>query len=355
MKKGLLLFNLILLGAVLLACEKKPVPPTKDSMTFYAMDTQIVIDLTYSNASNKAEIYKDIEDIYMLYDEISDNFRKYPGVHNVYYINEQADLSEAEATVEITKELYDLIDFAYYIQKNSNGYFDIAIGKIIDIWKSIIEEYEMGFLLDPDAAVEWALKEVEKIDIIEDPIKLFTQDNKYFITLKKGAKIDLGAVAKGYTTQKAIDYLKNNNIENYLINGGTSSLALGVKTKETPNFNIGLVNPLNIYQNYGIVRAKNTVITTSGSNMQKFETSDGTWYHHIVSPKTKKPENIYYAISIIGEGAGLMDAYSTALFSMPLDEVKEFLKNKDIEFIAYQIDQTIEIVNPSGRFTKTGN
>lgn len=353
MKKGWLLFNLIFLGAILLACDK-PVVVERNTHSIYTMDTEVIIDLTYSPVENKKNHYMAIEEIYDTYSKVSDNFRTYPNITNVYTINQKTVLSEVSETFEISKELYELIDFAYDIQLNSNGYFDISIGKIIDVWKELIEKYQMGIDMDLEEEVELAIKVVEKIEIIEEPLNLFIEENKYYITVKPGVKIDLGAIAKGYATQKATEYLLSQGIINYIINGGSSSMMLGLKTQDTPNYNIGLINPVNRYTNYGIVRANNVSITSSGSNIQKFETKDGTWYHHIISPKTKKPEHFYYSISLLGQDAGLLDAYSTALFSMPLDEVKNFLKDKDIEFIAFDINEEIKIINPSGRFQQIG-
>lgn len=361
MKKGWLLINLIFMAAVLFACDK-PVVNEKAVHRIYVMDTEVVVDLTYSDVEDKTKHFLAIESIYNTYDRLSDNFKAHDGVNNIYTINHLTDLSEVSTTVEIEKELYELLIYAYNIQKQSNGYFDISIGKIIDVWKSLISEYQAAYELVPEAVILETIEAASQIEIIEDPLTLFIEDGKYFVTVKKGAKLDLGAIAKGYATQKVNEYLKENEIYNYMVSGGSSSLILGVKNEKTPDYKIGLVNPLynddpyNEIPNYGVVTAKNTSITTSGSNIQKVLDEKGNWYHHIISPITKKPENIYYSISLISEDAALLDAYSTLLFNMPIEEIEIFLKDKpDIEFIAFDINKNITIINESGRFQSRMN
>ena len=155
-------------------------------------------------------------------------------------------------------------------------------------------------------------------------------------------KLDLGALAKGYVTQLAADYLKDLGISNYLISGGGSSMLYGEGNPKTEDgsYRTGLINPQDVIdnldiigyrpKNYGIYTSKNYNFTTSGTYNQ-FIVSENVMYHHIVSPKTKRPVNHYLTLSIVGTDAGFNDGLSTALFSMPPEVFRTVFRNKWLE------------------------
>lgn len=243
------------------------------------------------------------------------------------------DLNENVGTeMEVSKELYDMLVQAEEIRISSNGYFDYSIGRIIDVWKDGIRRYDKQEI--PEADFNAIINEVANINIIDNPITLRTTGTKYFATVNMGAKLDLGAFAKGYATQKAVDFLKSKGVEYYLIDAGTSSIAAG-KNPDYPVYEIGLREPVLKRAIYGTVKIVEETITTSGDYEQYF-TYKGQRFHHIISPKTKAPITNYHVLSIVGKDAGLMDAASTALFSMSLDDAREYLNVIDAEAVFYE-------------------
>ncbi len=207
------------------------------------------------------------------------------------------------AELEISKELYDMLSQAEEIRISSNGYFDYSIGHIIDVWKRAIRKYDKKEI--PESEFNQIIDEVNNIDVINNPITLRTTGTKYFATVNNGAKLDMGAFAKGYATQQAV----------------------------------GLREPVLERSIYGTVEIVDSTITTSGDYEQYF-TYRGQRFHHIISPKTKTPVSNYHVLSIIGEDAGLMDAASTALFSMSLDDAKIYLNQINAEAVFYEVGTT---------------
>lgn len=309
----------------------------------------------YSSKETGEKHLKAIENIYKEVNDLTDNFRSYDGVFGIYNINEEMANKTEPKTFEISKLLYDILEEGLLIGEETNGYFDMTMGHIIDIWKDLIDEYEFFYL--PEDKVEEAINQVNQIEIVEEPLNLSKEDGKYFVTVKPGVKIDLGAHAKGYATKLVKEYFKTNEIINYMINGGGSSLSLGAKNSaKDDSFLIGLKNPFyGIYQNeeqyFAFYKNKNVSISTSGNYEQYTEGEDGNWYHHIISPKTKKPENKYYSIIIIGDDAGLLDGYTTALFSMDIEEIEIFLMGKDnLEAIIYDNERNIININKTEHY-----
>jgi len=336
----------ILIALSLIACAKVEQPTDNKERVNILISTMhtYISGHVYVDKELKDEVESGIEEIFDLYNDLTDNFAQQGDVKGVYYINQQAELALDSATVEIEKELYDLLQFSIDIMIETDGYFDITMGKVVKVWKDLIDEIEYGEIVS-DERLNEVYQTVDAIVLPEDPISLSTTDGKYFVTLKHGASIDLGAVAKGYAVQKVVDYIESKGIESYLISGGSSSIVYGKNNPRTASgdYVIELVNPLNpvMFGGYAEYDGQNKSITTSGSYEQYVEDQHGNWYHHIISPKTRRPANYYYTLTIIGQDAGLLDAFSTALFCMKSTQVEAFLKDKCIEAGSLNLDSKL--------------
>ncbi|MGB0175249.1 MAG: FAD:protein FMN transferase, partial [Acholeplasmataceae bacterium] len=80
-------------------------------------------------------------------------------------------------------------------------------------------------------------------------------------------------------------------------------------------------------------------------NFEQYTLYEGIRYHHIISPFTYYPVNEYYALTITGNDAGLLDALSTALYVMDIETLTTFMENHQetlgIQLIAYVQDGSI--------------
>ncbi|WP_162146871.1 FAD:protein FMN transferase [Acholeplasma granularum] len=364
MKKIFLIINLIFLSVLFSACDVVDKNPNdevlkRQDVAISAMHT-FIGGRIFTEDSKWLNIFNELKEMFQTYHELTDNFQGYDNVVGVYYINNLVETTKEDQIVEIKKELYDLLQLGLEITNLTNGYFNMSMGKIIDVWKDLMEEYDVGEVVS-QSAIDQTIVKANAIEIIEDAILLSTNNNKYYVTLKYGAKIDLGAIAKGYVTQKAVDYIKDKGYIQYLINSGQSSIAYGQDNYRSKDgtFSFGLINPMDYVlnsniigyeaKNYAIYKGINGVLTTSGSYLQYIE-SDEVWYHHIISPVTKKPENYYMTLTVIGSDAGYMDALSTAMFSMPPGELEIFLNENKVETYTYLFNNTFKTYNQSSGF-----
>ena len=92
------------------------------------------------------------------------------------------------------------------------------------------------------------------------------------ISISNG-KLDLGALGKGIACDEAINYLKNENVENALVTVGGSVGAIGKKP-----YKIGVRNPFGGQNEYfAILNVTNCFVSTSGDYEKYFE-KDGMVY-----------------------------------------------------------------------------
>lgn len=343
MKKIFSIVTVIALIITLSAC-------TKDTHRFYisAMDTIIEAEVrdTKKNANKNIKV---IEDIYLTYHHLTDNFRDLP-IDSAFKTNIYAINKRPGEKIEIDFELYEILAKAEEYRILTDGYFDVSIGKIIDLWKEVIQSEDWLEGNDiTEAEWEELVGKIDAIEVQENAYTLFHEDGKYYIQLKNDqVKLDLGAFAKGYATQKAYEYLEKNKVKNFIIVAGGSSIYLGENAKsEDKQFPVGLINP-NRQKNdgrlYGEIKVKNNSITSSGNNEQFFMYGD-IKYHHLISTKTKYPMHYYHSLTMVTKDAGFADAITTAIFSMSPEFLESWVERVretyDFEIIIFNYDNTI--------------
>ncbi|HHW79539.1 MAG TPA: FAD:protein FMN transferase [Acholeplasmataceae bacterium] len=332
MKKTILTILILIFAIVLLACNKTQQTEYIEKVSkINAMNTDFTISIYYQKeeeAKAVEDLMEELEVMIVNINKLTDNFLKYENINNISYINENPNIK-----IEIDETLYDIILLAEQYRVEFNGYFDISVGLIIDEWKKLINLDDEIFKKDENNNVIPLTEEefndfvnnVNKIPIIENGITLAIENNKHYITIKEGVKLDLGAIAKGYVVEKINNTIKEANIKFYKIKGSESSLEFGENPNRDGNiFRVGIRNATGIgYEE--IVEVKNKGITTSGDTVQYY-LHNGVKYHHIISPITKKPENNRSLVTIIGDGATKLDAMTTALMSMPEEVFNQFIE-----------------------------
>ncbi|NMA06941.1 MAG: FAD:protein FMN transferase, partial [Ruminococcaceae bacterium] len=114
--------------------------------------------------------------------------------------------------------------------------------------------------------------------------------------------------------------------------------------KEGNLWRVGIQDPVNTADYFGVVSVTDTSVVTSGSYMRYFE-KDGTVYHHIIDPFTGYPaKSGLLSMTIICKSSTKADALSTALFVMGKDKALEYWeKTKDFDFIAVTDDMTVYV------------
>jgi thiamine biosynthesis lipoprotein len=276
-----------------------------------AMDT--TISITFYNDDNADEHYKYIKNLYQKYSNLLDN---YSGNNNLCDLN-------SNRTIE-SLELKNVIDEALKLKDDTNGYFNPLIGRLSKKWKEAISNNEVL----SDEIIE------EELDIMNSS-SIEIEGNTISIT--GNADIDLGGFAKGYVTKLAIDYLKENNVDGYLIDAGESTVALGKKGSD--DFKVLLEAPYQKKEIKLLSLSNNSISTSSGKYQNKI--INDIRYHHLINPYTGYPANIYDNVNIIMTDPMVADAYSTAIFAMELDDAKSFINNKGIKAILYKNGEII--------------
>ena len=297
----------------LLSCVRNP---SSDTKIIYAMDT--VITITLYDVSNSDTYLNNIKDIYNEVSKVSNDYKSGEDTISIYDLNMNREALVSDTLLDILKE-------SVLLYEKTNHYFNPFIGSLSHKWKDALKSKEV--LSQSEIDLELNKMKDTSLEINGNTVKINGLGN-----------IDLGAIAKGYATKLAVDYLKENNISSYLINAGKSSIALG--NKAGFSLKVALDHPLKTDKRIGIIEDKNMVISCSSLENQN-TLVDGKVYHHLLNPYTGYPAEFYDAVYVMNDNPMLGDVYSTALFAMDLNDATLFASEKNINILLYKDDSTL--------------
>ena len=144
-----------------------------------------------------------------------------------------------------------------------------------------------------------------------------------------GMEIDLGGIAKGFTSSRVMEVFREYGIEHGLVSLGGNVQALGTKENGKP-WRVAIQNPESELDYLGILDIEDKCVITSGGYERFFE-KDGVRYHHIIDPRTGYPaDSGIISATIISKDGTLADGLSTSLFIMGKDQAEKYWrKNAD--------------------------
>lgn len=286
---------------------------------FGTFDTEIVFSAYCKNEEEFLKYYSILENEMKRYHNLYNSFEN-SYVNNIKTINDNAGLNE----VSVDKEIIDLLEFSIDCYKNISDSNNIAIGNVTSLWKKEVEKaIDLKGKLPDDKKIKEALKniDIDSIVINKEKNTVYIKDNK--------VKLDVGAVAKGYATEKVLNKLKENGLKSAIISAGGNVKAIGhpfEKNKnkwaigiQIPNYD-GSVNDIK-----DVIYTDDVCAVTSG-DYQRFYYVDGKMYNHIIDPKTGYPKNEIKSVTVVYKDSAICDFLSTSLFLNDVKTGKEILK-----------------------------
>jgi thiamine biosynthesis lipoprotein len=139
--------------------------------------------------------------------------------------------------------------------------------------------------------------------------------------------LHLGAIAKGYAVDQAMEVLKKNGIRHALINAGGDLKVLGERKQGQP-WNIGLQHPRHPEKMIASFTLSDKAVATSG-DYQKYFIKDNTRYHHILAPANGMPARGMISCTLIAETVMDADALATAVFVLGPDKGLKLIDSLD--------------------------
>ena len=235
--------------------------------------------------------------------------------------------------VVVHKDLYELISLGVEHSLAENSNLNIAIGPLVQTWR-------IGF---SDANVPTAEKIKEVLEIVNPNLIELNEESLSVYLAKKGMKIDLGALAKGYIADKIKDYLVSQNVDSALINLGGNIVAVGNNIEKMQDWTIGIQNPKEPRgEHLALLSMNDESVVTSGIYERRLE-FEGKSYHHIFDSNTGYPmETTLASLTIVSKKSVDGEIWTTRLFGKtPAEIIMQVESTQGIEAILVTEDNKV--------------
>jgi len=319
------ILSLVLSAALLVGCvaPQNTVSQKRYQASFLTLFDTVTSIVGYAQSEEEfGKITDEIHDQLEAYHQLFDIYNDYEGVNNIKTINDQAGIAPVKVDPVLIGFLQDCKD--YY--NATGGVVNVAMGSVLSLW----HETRNDGINDPENAKlpeEEALKEAAKhcsfdtVIIDEEYSTVYLEDPKQ--------SLDVGAIAKGWSTQRVCENLP----AGFLISVGGNVCASGPKPENNSAWVVAIQDPEGGADDYlHTVYVNQESVVTSG-DYQRYYTVDGKIYHHIIDPETLYPAEKWKSVSIICTDSGLGDALSTALFLLDMEEGQKLLDKYEAQAV----------------------
>jgi thiamine biosynthesis lipoprotein len=177
--------------------------------------------------------------------------------------------------VKVSDDLWTVLERAQAVAKRSDGAFDVTVGPIVRLWRLARKTRQI-----PDA------EDLARAKALVGYDKVTLDPREHTVRLaKKGMRLDLGGIAKGYAADQALVVLKKHGLARALVAAG-GDIAVGDAPADADAWTVGIApveDPESKPKKHLLLT--NAAVSTSGDAEQYVEIG-GKRYSHIVDPKT---------------------------------------------------------------------
>ncbi len=221
----------------------------------------------------------------------------------------------AGSVCTLAPEFCTVMDYAIYLARQTEGAYDPAAGKLVNLWGFGPAENRHQPARRPS--------EADIAGVLAQPGWRDLQLNRLQRELLQpgGLSLDLSSIAKGFAVDQVAGFLERHAIPSYLVEVGGELRGYGIKPDqmpwwvriETPPASAAYPTQTNWD---GLVALHGLAIATSGSYRQFFE-QDGRQYSHTLDPRSGYPvDNSLVSVTVLHKECMIADALATAFTVM---------------------------------------
>ena len=289
-----------------------PLAAESQSVDLFAMDTAMTLTAYGSHAADALDAASsEVERLDALFSISSES-------GDIYALNRDHSATLHEDTQALLKRALEVSD-------STDGIFDCTIEPVMDAWGFTTQNYRV-----PSAdELQQMLTHVDYKQV---------QQNGSDVSIPVDVQVDLGGIAKGYTSDRIMQVLADDGVTSGIVSLGGNVQALGCKP-DGSKWRVAVQDPNDEGENFAVVEIADEAVITSGGYQRYFE-EDGATYHHIIDPRTGYPaDSGVISSTIISHDGTLADGLSTSLFIMGVDDALDYWRAHSDEFDAILMDE----------------
>jgi thiamine biosynthesis lipoprotein len=205
------------------------------------------------------------------------------------------------AATAVSDDLWKVLSQAQEISRRSHGAFDVTVGPVVRLWRRARRRKELPSASQIKAALSLVDYRLMRLDPQRHSVEL----------LRKGMRLDLGGIAKGYAMGEALAVLRAQGVPAAMIHGG-GDMALGDPPPGKPGWRVGIA-PLDVNAPPSFyLWLSRCAVSTSGDAWQFVEIG-GKRYSHIVDPHTGVGLVDHSMVTLVGSDSMLTDGLTKAV------------------------------------------
>ncbi len=217
--------------------------------------------------------------------------------------------------VKVSDETFRILERAKGYSERFNGLFDVTIGALTYRWGFSNNNMNQQISIPSQKELAALLPLVNYKRMI-----LNERDTTVYLE-KRGMKIDLGGIAKGYAIDRGVDVLRKNNIHQFFLNAGGDIYTSG-KKDGVENWWVGIKHPRHLDRIIARFKLSDYAVATSG-DYERFAIIKGKRYHHIIDPRSGLPSARCQSVTILAPTAEEADAIATYAFVAGIRHLKD--------------------------------
>ena len=264
------------------------------------------------------------------HDEIKQLFKEFDGSLSMF--NDTSiitRMNNCDTSVVANRYFRHVFTKAMEVSEATGGAFDITVAPLVNLWG-------FGFKNSDNvsqAAIDSILQFVGYKTVHLDEEGHLHKDDPRTI-------MDASSIAKGYMSDVVADFLREQGVENYMVEIGGEVALNGVNPKGS-RWSIGINKPTEDSTQVNselqdILYMSEGGVATSG-NYRNFYYKDGKKYAHTIDPHTGYPiQQDILSSTVIARDCMTADAYATAFMVLGKEKAMEVLA-KDTTLMAYFI------------------
>jgi thiamine biosynthesis lipoprotein len=266
------------------------------------MNTRVQVQL-YADGDDRA-----LEEVQRMFDKAERALTRFDPSSELSQLNRVAG-----RPCRVGSLLFDALEMAVWAAQATQGLFDPTL---LHVMEAI--GYDRSFeRIEQDQPMAAALPRPHPL-----PIRLSQPRRKRYedivlnrmrreITLPADVRIDLGGIGKGWTVDRAADWLAYRGA--FMINAGGDLYAYGAPPGQE-GWSIGIVDPWQPDQDILRVRVHQRAVATSTTSRRRWQRG-GRQMHHLIDPRSGQPaETDVISATVIAHRVALAEVYAkTAL------------------------------------------
>ena len=285
-------------------------PPAEPRLPNRASDRTVLLHLRRQAMATQFEIVLPFgtpdavsmgENAFDLLDSLEEQMTVYRESSEISRLNRRAFGS----CVRVEARLFQLLETAARIHRETEGAYDITAGALIKAW---------GFFRGPRRVPTEEERDAARQRVGMDKVTL-DPERRTVRYQRPGVEINLGSIGKGYALDRMARRLREQwGCGRMLLHGGTSSVyGGGSPPNDERGWQVGILHPWDRSRRLARVWLRDRALGTSAATHQHLE-YNGRKLGHLLDPRTGWPASGLASVSVVAPSAAEADALSTAFY-----------------------------------------